>query len=188
MEGVGGQSATGSSNFAVRKAIQTLCGVAIFAALMFSWLWTLTFINRITILRHKDHYKPAIFVVTGAEYHRADEGGDSWWLKGDVNGREERLVPRLKLAPHNAEGFFSQIPRGTRIEVIYDPDATGTLVQGESLRVIEASSDFWQREERLRNRLAAVVLLPGPLALGLYLTVRYLNGRAARVAASGFPD
>ena len=72
-------------------------------------------------------------------------------------------------------------PKGTKIEVIYNPNATDMLVQGESLRVLVASSNFWQEEARLRRRLGLRVLVPVPLALAIYLTVRYANRRHARL-------
>src|SRR5512133_2066013 len=164
-----------------RRLLQGVCGIFVLLAFMFSWLWAFTFINRITLLRHKDHYTPATFVVTGATYSKHDEGGDSWWLDGEVNGRKERLVPYLNKTPQNEASLLSDFPEGTHIEVIYDPDATETLVQGESLRVMQASSDFWERERKLRNRVAPVVLLPVPLTLALYITVRFLNRRGRTI-------
>jgi hypothetical protein len=115
----------------MRKAVQFLCGFAVFAAIFFSWLWTLSFVNRVNIYRDRDKYKPETFLVTGAEFERGD--------------------------------------------------ATEMLVQGESLRVVAATPDFWQYEARLRHRLGLLVLVPVPVTLGIYLVVRYLNRRHARL-------
>jgi hypothetical protein len=167
----------------VRKIIQTLCGFAVLAAMFFSWLWTLSFVNRVNIYRNREAYKPETFMVSGAEYHRGDEGGDSWWLTGTVTSREERFIPRLLGAPlpRSAEDLIARYPKGTRIEVLYNPEATETIVQGESLRVLAATPDFWQEEARLRYRLGLRVLVPVPLALAVYLAVRYVNRRHSRL-------
>jgi lipopolysaccharide export LptBFGC system permease protein LptF len=167
----------------VRKIIQFLCGFAVLAAIFFSWLWTLSFVNRVNIYRNREAYKPATFLVSGAEYYRGDEGGDSWWLTGTVTSHDERLVPRLRGAPlpRSAGDLTARYPKGTKIEVLYNPDATETLVQGESLRVLSATPDFWQEEARLRYRLALRVLVPVPLTLAVYLAVRYVNRRHARL-------
>lgn len=166
----------------MRKAIQSLCGFAVLAAIFFSWLWTLSFVNRVNIYRNREAYKPETFTVSGAEYHRGDEGGDSWWLTGTVRSREERFIPRLRGAPlpRSAGDLIARYPRGTRIEVLYNPDATEMIVQDESLRVLTASPDFWQEEARLRHRLGLRVLVPVPLTLAVYLAVRYVNRRHAR--------
>jgi len=150
--------------------------------MFFSWLWTLSFVNRVNIYRNREAYKPETFIVSGAEHHRGDEGGDSWWLTGTVMSREERLTPRLRGAavPRSAEDLIARYPRGTRIEVLYNPDATETIIQDESLRVLEATPDFWQQEARLRHRLGLRVLVPVPLTLAIYLSVRYVNRRHAR--------
>ena len=168
---------------AVRKIIQSLCGFAVLAAIFFSWLWTLSFVNRVNIYRNREAYKPETFLVSGAEYHRGDEGGDSWWLTGKVASREERFVPRLRDAPspRSAKDLTARYAKGTKIEVLYNPEATETLVQGESLRVLAATTDFWEEEARLRYRLGLRVLVPVPLALAVYLVVRYVNRRHARL-------
>lgn len=165
----------------MRKIIQSLCGFAVLAAIFFSWLWTLSFVNRVNIYRNREAYKPETFLVSGAEYSR-DEGGDSWWLTGTVTSREERFVPRLRCAPlpRSAKDLIIRYPKGTKIEVLYNPDATETLVQGESLRVLSATPDFWQEEAKLRYRLGLRVLVPVPLMLAVYLAVRHVNRRHAR--------
>lgn len=138
--------------------------------------------NRVNIYRNREAYKPENFIVSGAEYHRDDESGDSWWLSGTVASREERFTPRLRGAPlpRSAENVVARYPKGTRIEVLYNPDAAETIVQGESLRVLAATPDFWQEEARLRHRLGLRVLVPVPLTLAVYLAVRYVNRRHAR--------
>ena len=167
----------------MRKIIQSLCGFAVLAAIFFSWLWTLSFVNRVNIYRNREAYKPETFLVSGAEYHRGDEGGDSWWLTGTVASHEERFVPRLRGAPlpGSTGELIARYPKGTKIQVLYNPDATETLIQGESLRVLAATPDFWQEEARLRHRLGLRVLVPVPLTLAVYLAVRYFNRRHARL-------
>jgi 4-amino-4-deoxy-L-arabinose transferase-like glycosyltransferase len=167
----------------MRKIIQSLCGFAVLAAIFYSWLWTLSFVNRINIYHNREAYKSETFLFSGAEYSRGDEGGDAWWLTGTVAARDERFVPRLRggSIPRSAKDLIERYPKDTKIAVLYNPDATETLVQGESLRVLSATPDFWQEEARLRYRLGVRVLLPVPLALAVYLVVRYVNRRHARL-------
>ena len=141
----------------------------------------MSFVNRFNIYRNREAYKPETFLVSGAEYRRGHKGGDSWWLTGTVASREERFVPRMRGAPsdRSAKDLIARYPKGTTIEVLYNPDATEILVQGESLRVLAATPDFWQQEARLRHRLGLRVLVPVPLALTIYLAVRYVNRRDA---------
>lgn len=169
----------------MRKIIQFVCGFAVFAAIFFSWIWTLTFVNRVNLYLNRDSYHPDTFVVTGAEYHRGEEGGDVWWLNGTVGQHEERLVPRRHGAtmPHDENDLLTLYPKGTKVDVLYNPGATETLIQGESLRVLAASPDFWEKEARLRNRLGLLVLLPAPITLAVYLLVRFWNRRHARSPA-----
>lgn len=166
----------------MRRVIQRLAGFAVVAALFYSWLFTLSFVNRVTLYLNRESYRPETFLVTGAEYHAGDEGGDSWWLNGMVAGQEERLVPRRRSMthPHSAAELLVRFPKGTRLDVLYNPKATSMLVQDESLRVVLASPDFWPEEERLRIKLGVRVLLPVPLALAVYVTVRWINRRHAR--------
>ncbi len=167
----------------MRKSIQFLCGVAVFAAFGFSWLWTLPFVNRVTIHQGREKYRPGTYLVTGAEYHRGDEGDDSWWLTGTIASHEERFIPRVSKGqrPRNQEEVLARFPKGTKIDVFYNPDATEMIVQDETLRVIEATPNFWQEEARRQRSLGQRVLVPVPLALALYLTVRYANRRHARL-------
>ncbi|HOW66357.1 MAG TPA: hypothetical protein P5186_24870 [Candidatus Paceibacterota bacterium] len=139
--------------------------------------------NRINIYRNREAYKPETFLVSGAEYSHGDEGGDSWWLTGTVAAREERFVPRLRggSLPRSANDLLERYPKDTRIEVLYNPNVTETLVQGEFLRVLSAIPDYWQEEARLRYRLGVRVLVPVPLTLVVYLAVRFVNRRHAKL-------
>lgn len=163
----------------LRKVIQSLFGIATCLAFGFSWLWTLTFYNRLYINTHKENYQPETFVVSNAEYSHHDEGADSYWLTGTVRSREERLVPHLRgsAIPRTADDLKLNFPKGTKISVLYNPEATETLMQGESLRVIENTPDLWEREAKIRNRLAIFVLVPGPVMLTAYILVRRSNRR-----------
>ena len=152
-------------------------------ALMFSWLWTLTFVNRVNIYRDREKYRPETYLVTGAEFSHDDETGNSWWLTGTVAGREERFIPRLHGPPwpKSSGDLLALYPKGSKVEVFYNQDATETIMQNETLRVLTATPDFWQREAALRHRLALRVLVPVPVALVIYLIVRYLNRRHAKM-------
>ena len=144
----------------MRKTIQVVCGLSVVVAFVFSSLSALSFVNRLTIWRDLDQYKPESFIVTGAEYHAdagvPDEGGDvTYWLDGIVAGTPERLIPNRNGSPQprNADDLERQYPKGTKINVLYNPTAERTIVQDETLRVKEAIPDFWDREARLRLKL-----------------------------------
>lgn len=169
----------------MRKIIQSLSGLAVFVAVCYSWLWTLSFANRLNIYRDRAAYKPETFTVSGAEYHRGDESGTSWWLTGTIATHAERFVPSLYeiSSPRSAEDLLLHYPKGTKIEVLYNPNATTTLFQGESLRVLAATPDFWQEEARLRYQLGLRVLVPLPITLIVYLAVRFVNRRHATLTS-----
>jgi hypothetical protein len=71
-------------------------------------------------------------------------------------------------------------PKGSQIEVLYNPQATEMIVQSESLRAIQAAPGFWQEEARLRNKLAFRVLVPVPLTAAVYLAIRFSNRRSRK--------
>jgi len=76
-----------------------------------------------------------------------------------------------------------RFPPGTNLPVLHNTNATTSLIQGESLRVLHATPDLWEREDRLRRRLAPYVLVPVPATLTLYLLVWYANRRQRRLLA-----
>lgn len=61
------------------RVLQSLAGGCVIAAVCFSFLFTLSFWNQLTILRDRDRYKPAVYVVTNAEIAHG-EGGIACWL------------------------------------------------------------------------------------------------------------
>jgi hypothetical protein len=123
-------------------------------------------------------------VVRDAVYTSDTENGDSYWLEGTVDGADERLVPdrRGAAVPKSKRELLFKYARGTSIPVLYDPQASRTLVQRESVRVIEETVDFWEKEAARRRRLAWIVLLPLPLALSLLLGVTLARRRRERAA------
>jgi hypothetical protein len=166
----------------MRKTIQSVCGIAVFGAVAFSWLFSLSFWNRLTLWHDRDQYKPATFVVTGAVFERGgQESLDEfdYWLDGTVAGAPERLIPERERvpAPRNPGELELRYPKGSKISVFYNPAATTTIVQNETLRVIEATPGFWDREAARRRSLGLLVLGPAPLALSVYLSIRYINRR-----------
>jgi hypothetical protein len=163
--------------------VQTLAGFMVFVAVFYSWLFTLSFVNRIVIYLHRDDYKPAVYVVTGANYVNDSEFGPAWWVTGDVGGREERFVPHMSKGtrPGSTEDLLQRFPRGTKIDVIYKPDASDMLSQGESLRVLEARPNLWQEEAKSTWRLGRRVLLPVQITFIIYTLVRVANQRRRRM-------
>jgi hypothetical protein len=68
-------------------------------------------------------------------------------------------------------------PSGTKIDVLYNPDASEMISQGESLRVLEARANLWQEEANSTMRLGVRVLLPVPVTIAIYVFVRVANHR-----------
>ena len=135
-------------------------------------------------------------MVTGARYESSTGEGassDSYWLEGTVGGVGERLIPDRHGAPRprSADELAALYPKGTKISVLYNPDATMWAVQDESLRVIKARPDFWEREASRRLLFGVLTLCPVPLALLVYFVVRFVNYRRfAKQAAmpAHFPE
>ncbi len=164
-----------------RPTVESFCGCAIFLAIGFSWLFAFTFWNRLTLWRDRGHYKQEIFVVGGSHFEPASGDGDTdtYWLQGAIGRVPERLIPELHGAPspRSADELAQRYPKGTKINVLYNPAATTTIVQNESLRVKEAAPDFWEREASRRLFFGVLTLCPVPLALSAYIAVRLMNRR-----------
>jgi hypothetical protein len=162
------------------KAARIISGIAIFPAILFSFLFSLTLSNRIRICHNRDQYHPAVFAVDGAVYHPAGHDGfDSYWLTGTVEGKAERFIPRFpqKFRPRSADALLDLHPRGSEIDVLYNPKETESIIQNETLRVVQRTPDFWQEQKRLRNKLLWFVLLPAPLTLAIHLFIRRISVR-----------
>lgn len=168
------------------RILQTACGLSVLAAFIFTWMCALPFWNRMTFYLHREQYQAQTFIVGEAVYSEGGEMGASYWLEGTVNGQSERLVPdRRGAAPvRTKDDLLRRHPKGTSIPVLYNPQATQTLVQFESLRVVQATPDFWEKEARYRRRLALYVFLPLPLTLSVYLWIRLTNRRRQAVESS----
>ena len=165
------------------RILQPCSGFAVFCAVFFSWLFTLSFVNRVVIYWTQDEYKPATFVVTAAVYSSGNDEADSYWLEGVVLGQQERFVPDLAgvAFDRRSEELRRRYPQGTSIPVLYNPQATRMIVQSESLRLLDGTPGVWEREKKLRRRLGMFVLLPVPTTLAVYLATRYVNRtRAAK--------
>jgi hypothetical protein len=166
------------------KVARMITGFVAFAAFFISWLFVFTLSNRLRISRNQDQYLPATFAVNGAAYYPAQgKGFDSYWLTGSVAGATERFIPKFlpKFNPESADELLTIYPRGSQIDVLYNAHETETIIQGETLRVLHYTPNFWREQERLRNKLLCFVLLPTPLALGIYITFRHLHMRQLKM-------
>lgn len=156
-------------------------GLGLLGAVFYSLLFSFTYSNRLRIHFHRDQYQHQVFEVRDAVYHpRNGEVSESYWFNGQVAGRQERFIPDF------AEGFDVEsredllflYPVGTRIDVLYNPNETETIIQNETLRVLHDFPGFWEKEDLLRGRLFRVVVIPVPVALCFYLVFRLLHQRA----------
>lgn len=159
------------------RRVRIIAGVAVFVAVVFSFLWIFTLFNRLRIYFKRDQYRIENFEVVDTVHLHLRRGLRSHWLTGTVAGRTERLRPELppKFKTDEPEDLLSLFPRGSTIPVLYDPDAPEMFIQGETLRVLHFTPNFWRDENRLRIKLLCFVLLPVPLTLAFY---RYVSKRA----------
>ena len=153
-------------SFDLQKVVEYLCGFAVFGAFCITCILAITFVNRLNVYFNREKYTPAEFVVTGAR-DLFEEGVTVLLLTGNVGDSKEDFAPPRSgtSKPLFVEQLLAQYPIGTKIRVLYNPEATRTVVQYETLRVLAATSDVWQREERSRYRLVLWILavLPGTL-------------------------
>lgn len=173
------------------RIAQFISGWLIFVAILISWCMAFPLSNRVRICFNRAEYRPAVFEVVGADYETGDHSGGAavYWLTGRVEGRAERLTLRLpsNSEPSSAEDLLARYPRQSKIDVLYNPNETETIVQNESLRVLQWTPDFWQRQERDRNLLLAFVAIPVPLTVGIYLTVRRRYNRRQQTDTGDSP-
>ena len=166
------------------RLARIISGLGIVAAILFSWLFALPLANRFRVYSNRDDYRREVFEVAGAEYDPSEGHGD-YWLTGMVAGKEELMAPRVEpgVKISSSVDITSYYPSGTKIEVLYNPQETRTIMQGETLRVLHFKPGFWEEEKRLRHKLMWLVLLPVPLALAVFVTVRKLEARRAKGSA-----
>lgn len=101
------------------------------------------------VILRRAGYRRADFTVARLSERRSRVRGDQpyhWELQGAVDGARERLSdPALIGKRHQRRGQGREVarrfPPGAVIEVLYNPDATGTLFQGRALRVIPYVED-----------------------------------------------
>lgn len=149
------------------KGLDLLSRILICIALLFSLIWGMTFGNRIFISRNKEQYRSETFIVTGASYDHHEDGTVDYWLTGKIGNAEERLLPRpwARPRPASAEELLQAYPKGTKVSVMFNPRASDAVISnGESLRVIPASANFWEAESRSRFWAGVWTFAPVPLA------------------------
>ncbi|WP_254510695.1 hypothetical protein [Anatilimnocola floriformis] len=171
----------------VWEVAQTLTGFLLLLAIGYSWLFTLTFINRCNIRWNKQNYGLETFVVTAVDYDANGEFGPDYHLDGEVAGSSERHVPRLRRdqAVRGKGDLARLFPAGTKLAVYYNPTMPRSIIQNESLRVLTAEPDFWQKEINLTVWLGWRVFLPVPVMATIYLLVRRENFRRSQLIAAG---
>ena len=162
------------------KIARVISGFLVFAAIMFSWLFTFSLYDRFCIFHNRNQYHPATFDVVDAVYLPSQgDDSESYWLRGTVENHPERFIPTFsdRFSPKNAGDLLAVYPPGSHIPVLYNSQETTIIIQGETLRVLHFTSDFWREEERYRHKLMIFVFLPVPLALLVFLTIRGIHLR-----------
>jgi hypothetical protein len=162
------------------RALFYIAKAALLLAGIWTIMWSLTLWNRFTILRHRADYHPTTFIV--ADAHHQTSGGStrsgpstSYWLTGTIDGTQEKFIPPGLTGdryPHSGKDLSRFFPRGTRVNVWYNPAMTQSIMQGETLRVIEDQPDLWEHEVRLRNRIMVLIAVPLACAGMFFVLVR----------------
>jgi 4-amino-4-deoxy-L-arabinose transferase-like glycosyltransferase len=158
------------------RRVRIVAGVAVFVAVVLSWLWIFTLFPRLYIYFQRDHYRVESFEVTGTVSPSSRRGFRAHWLAGTVAGKIEKVRPELPpgFKSERTDDLLSLFPLGSTVPVLYHPDAPEIMIQGEALRVLHFTPDFWRKENRLRTKLLCFVLLPVPLTVAFY---RYAKKR-----------
>lgn len=154
--------------------VRIVAGVAIFVAVVFSWLWFFTLFPRLYIFFQRDHYRVESFEVTGTVSPSSRRGFRAHWLAGTVGGRAEKVRPEVPAGfeSKRSDDLLALFPLGSTVPVLYRRGAPEIMIQGEALRVFHFTPDFWSRENRLLVKLLCFVLLPVPLTVAFYRYAR----------------
>lgn len=128
---------------------------------------------RLALYASSSFYQSATFTVISAVYEPDTDSLVNYWLTGSIDSKKERLIPHVSSRMSSTEDFSSYFPPGTKISVFYNPLMPRSFIQGESLRVIHDTENFWERERVARRRLIPLWLIPpfSTLALSYFLTL-----------------
>ena len=167
----------------ILKILRVLVGLTLVLALMFTVAFSGAFYNRVKVQLNRDHFVKTTFVVTGYSKDSHLES-ESEWLDGTINGKLERFVPDRPKGGWNKSGvsMAKQFPAGTEVAVLFAPNESSNLIQGESPRVRQFSTDFWQREDRFFKGLMFYMVIPLP---ALYLLYRFIRHQHRKALAAG---
>lgn len=101
--------------------------------MLVGWLFLFSYIGMMIKVVSWDDYAPATFVVTSHEETTMRRGHHVTYLRGSIGEHDESYTPPGLVSLQDLRQHY---PIGTRTEVLYDPDASRTFLQGQTLRVI----------------------------------------------------
>lgn len=162
------------------KAPRIFSGCLIFLAVVISFIALFPLWNRLCIYFKRDQFRAETFHVTGAMRRSMRAQIKPWWLSGTINGKVESVRPDYPSTVQTDADLLALYPPGTTVPVLFDPDAWDALIQGESLRVVHFTPDYWSKEARLRFQLLCLVILPVPLAIGIHRAAGVYQERLIR--------
>ena len=122
----------------------TLVNLGGFLAFMWMFVNTFVLVASVIILANIDGYREITFRVNDAYYESDAEGGDSWGLRGEADGRELRYSdPSLLPQDDESPGRYMQrmYPPETVMTLLYNPAVTSELFQNRSVNLIQWSPD-----------------------------------------------
>jgi hypothetical protein len=161
----------------LRRNLDFLSRVLICLAVLLSLIFGMTLWNRIVIEQHRSGYHFSMFKVTGAHFEGYVDGTVDYWLTGTIGGHQEYFFPNFdgKRRPKSSTDLLEVYPKGTAIEVLYNPDLSESLINGETRRVIAAGSVYWEEESSKLRRSIVLTFCPLFVAIGFFLFVRRVN-------------
>jgi hypothetical protein len=103
-----------------QQFIYSLAKKATGLAILWAILWMPSSCNRILLYINSADYHSVSFRVLDATYDSSSDSSVSYWLTGNVEGHEERLIPPLvsEAKVNSSEDLLKVFPRNTSLPAI----------------------------------------------------------------------
>jgi len=165
--------------------LRIICGVLLGLSAVWTFLLAFPTYNALKAVRNADGYHEAEFVVSRLVYYEEPDGLDQWWAEGVVDGNNERysLQGQLPNTPRSIGDLQSMVKAGDRFRVLYNPEMSAVMVQGETLRVMPWTATLRADRMRLLRFFVYSSLVP-LIALSTAFVVLSVIARASKPRAN----
>ena len=167
--------------------LRIICGVLLGLSAVWTFLLAFPAYNALQAVRNAGSYHEAEFVVSRLVYYEDPdpEGSDRWWAEGVVDGKSERysLGGHLPHRPKSARDLSGMVKAGDRFRVLYNPEMTAVMIQGETLRVMPWTATLDADKMRLLRFFVYSSLVP-LIALSTAFVVLSVIARASKQRAN----